>query len=409
MTTKQNTPQIRFKGFSENWIEERLGDVANFSKGSGYSKSDLRSSGHPIILYGRLYTKYQTVIDKVDTFVNENKNSIKSQGNEVIVPASGETAEDIARASAIKQRGVILGGDLNIVELSNAYSSTFTALKISNGQSKSELSKKAQGKSVVHIRNSDLQSLLLDFPNLEEQTAIGNFFQHIDETIALSRSKHKKTKTLKNAFLSKMFPQAGKNQPDIRLKGFSEDWVEKRLEDVVEIVGGGTPDTTNSDFWGGEIDWYSPTEIGKKVYADNSVKTITELGLQKSSAQILPAHKTILFTSRAGIGDMAILRSDAATNQGFQSFIAKDIDVYFLYSMGHLLKEYALEKASGSTFLEISKKQLSVIEILIPSNIEEQTAIGQLFKQLDETLALQAKQLKALENLKKALLAKMFV
>ena len=199
------------------------------------------------------------------------------------------------------------------------------------------------------------------------------------------------------------------NTPEIRLNGFSGDWVEKRLEDVVDIVGGGTPDTTNPEFWDGEIDWYSPTEIGKNVYADKSVKTITKLGFQKSSAQILPAHKTILFTSRAGIGDMAILRSDAATNQGFQSFIAKDIDVYFLYSMGHLLKEYALGKASGSTFLEISKKQLSVIEILIPSNIEEQTAIGQLFKQLDETLALQAKQLKALENLKKALLAKMFV
>lgn len=409
MSINNNTPSIRFSGFGGDWVEKKLGDIANFSKGSGYSKSDLRSSGHPIILYGRLYTKYQTVISEVDTFVNESKNSVKSQGNEVVVPASGETAEDIARASAVKQKGIILGGDLNVVGLSDAYNSVFTALKISNGQSKSELSKKAQGKSVVHIRNSDLKSLLLSFPNLEEQTTIGNFFQHIDETIALSRSKYKKTKTLKKSFLNKMFPQAGKSQPEIRLQGFSGNWVEKRLEEVVEIVGGGTPDTTNSDFWGGEIDWYSPTEIGKKVYADNSVKTITELGLQKSSAQILPAHKTILFTSRAGIGDMAILRNDAATNQGFQSFIAKDIDVYFLYSMGHLLKEYALEKASGSTFLEISKKQLSVIEILIPSNIEEQTAIGNFFKQLDDTLALQAKQLKALENLKKALLAKMFV
>jgi type I restriction enzyme S subunit len=185
MTINNNTPDIRFSGFSGDWVEEKLGDIANFSKGSGYSKADLRSSGHPIILYGRLYTKYQTVISEVDTFVNESKNSVKSQGNEVVVPASGETAEDIARASAVKQKGIILGGDLNVVGLSDAYNSVFTALKISNGQSKSELSKKAQGKSVVHIRNSDLQSLLLDFPNLEEQTTIGNFFQHIDETITL--------------------------------------------------------------------------------------------------------------------------------------------------------------------------------------------------------------------------------
>ena len=198
------------------------------------------------------------------------------------------------------------------------------------------------------------------------------------------------------------------NTPEIRLNGFSGDWVEKRLEDVVDIVGGGTPDTTNPEFWDGEIDWYSPTEIGKNVYADKSVKTITKLGFQKSSAQILPAHKTILFTSRAGIGDMAILRSDAATNQGFQSFIAKDIDVYFLYSMGHLLKEYALEKASGSTFLEVSKKQLSVIEILIPSNIEEQATIGHLFKQLDDTITLSKHKYEKTKNLKNAFLSKIF-
>ena len=148
-------------------------------------------------------------------------------------------------------------------------------------------------------------------------------------------------------------------EPRLRFKGFTGAWEEKRLSDVVEIVGGGTPDTNNSAYWGGEIDWYSPTEIGENVYANGSIRKITLLGLQKSSAVILPADRTVLFTSRASIGDMAILTKQGATNQGFQSFIVREgLNIYFLYTMGFKIKEYALKNASGSTFLEISKTQL---------------------------------------------------
>ena len=197
--------------------------------------------------------------------------------------------------------------------------------------------------------------------------------------------------------------------PEIRFNKFKEAWIETTLGDVVDIVGGGTPDTNVPEFWNGEIDWYSPTEIGNSVYANGSVKTITKLGLKNSSAKILPAKRTGLFSSRAGIGDMAILNKDAATNQGFQSFIANNIDVYFLYSMGFKIKKFALSKASGSTFLEISRNQLAQMEFLAPLiDSDEQKHIGQFFQNLDQSIALHEKKLAQTQNFKKAMLEKMF-
>ena len=197
--------------------------------------------------------------------------------------------------------------------------------------------------------------------------------------------------------------------PELRFSQFIDEWYETTLGDVVDIAGGGTPDTNVPEFWNGDIDWYSPTEIGENVYANGSIKKITALGLKNSSAKILPAKKTVLFSSRAGIGDMAILDKPAATNQGFQSFVANNIDVYFLYSMGVKIKKFALSKASGSTFLEISRNQLAQMEFLAPSiDSNEQTQIGNFFQNLDQSIALQEKKLSQTQNLKKAMLEKMF-
>ena len=141
------------------WEQRKLGEMAVFSKGYGYSKNDLQESGTPIILYGRLYTKYKTIIDEVDTFVADRKGSVYSKGGEVIVPASGETAEDIAIASVVEHKDVILGGDLNVISPLAGLCSLFLALTISHGKPHCDLAKKAQGKSVVHLHNTDLQEI----------------------------------------------------------------------------------------------------------------------------------------------------------------------------------------------------------------------------------------------------------
>ena len=115
MSKTKKVPNLRFQGFTDDWEQRKLGDVATFSKGTGYSKKDLESDGTPIILYGRMYTNYELVIHSVDTFTIPKEKSIYSNGGEVIVPASGETAEDISVASVVKQANVLLGGDLNII------------------------------------------------------------------------------------------------------------------------------------------------------------------------------------------------------------------------------------------------------------------------------------------------------
>jgi type I restriction enzyme S subunit len=200
-----DVPEIRFDGFSGEWEESKLELLANFSKGQGYSKNDLTEEETPIILYGRLYTKYKTTISEVDTFVLENDSSIYSMGNEVIVPASGETAEDIARASAVVNAGIILGGDLNIIYPNKKVDNVFLALTISNGKTQKDLSKKAQGKSVVHIRNNDLKEIDLFYPSKNEQTKIGNYFKNIDKLIEQKEKEIEKLKNIKKASLDKMF------------------------------------------------------------------------------------------------------------------------------------------------------------------------------------------------------------
>lgn len=169
---------------------------------------------------------------------------------------------------------------------------------------------------------------------------------------------------------------------------------------MVEIIGGGTPSTNNPDYWDGNIDWYAPAEIGEQIYANGSVRKITKEGLSHSSAKILPAYKTVLFTSRAGIGNMAILQRPAATNQGFQSLICNDdTDPYFVFSMGNIIKAKAEKIAAGSTFSEISGKKLGELEFMFPV-LAEQQKIGEYFKRLDTLITLHQRKLKKLQNIR---------
>lgn len=202
----ETTPRVRFKGFEGEWEKVAIKDIASFSKGNGYSKSDLQESGSPIILYGRMYTKYDVCINDVDTFVVPKPNSVYSFGNEVILPASGETPEDISCASAVKKKGIILGGDLNILrfDITNN-NTTFIALSLSSGETKQELSNMAQGKSVVHLHNSDIEKVSILMPSYAEQQQIASYFTSLDSQITLHSQRLEKLKQIKSACLDNMF------------------------------------------------------------------------------------------------------------------------------------------------------------------------------------------------------------
>lgn len=199
-------PEIRLDGFEGDWTFLTLGEEAEFLKGSGFAKKDLRNDGSPIVLYGRLYTQYETVIQDVDTFVDpSDQKCVTSRGGEVLVPASGETAEDIAVATVLAVPGVIIGSDLNIVRPFNKLESEFLALSISHGEVHKRLAMSAQGKTVVHLKNDDLRELSVPTPTPEEQRAIGTFFRELDELIDAEELKLTKLTNLKNTFLTKMF------------------------------------------------------------------------------------------------------------------------------------------------------------------------------------------------------------
>ena len=200
-----NTPAIRFRGFTEPWETVSITKNATFSKGRGYSKADIRKVGTPILLYGNLYTNYNTVINCITTYATKKDGSVLSVGNEVVVPASGETAEDIARASAIYTKGIILGGDLNIIYPNDTIDPTFLALDITYGRNHKLLVKKAQGISVVHLHNSDIQELDLVLPTKLEQEKIGNFFKEQDENIRYAQLQITKLRNIKQACMQKMF------------------------------------------------------------------------------------------------------------------------------------------------------------------------------------------------------------
>ena len=201
----EKTPRIRFSGFTEDWEQRKLGEVAAFSKGCGYSKSDLKDSGIPVILYGRLYTNYETVIKEVDTFVDCIGGAVYSKGGEIITPSSGETSEDISIASVVEKSGILLGGDLNIIYPQNLLDSIFIAISISNGKPHKDMAKRAQGKSVVHLHNGDLAQIEIDYPSIDEQTRISSYFQSLDHLITLHQSKLEKLQKIKKSMLESMF------------------------------------------------------------------------------------------------------------------------------------------------------------------------------------------------------------
>ena len=191
------------------------------------------------------------------------------------------------------------------------------------------------------------------------------------------------------------------NVPHLRFPEFTEEWETKPINDLAVVIGGGTPDTTVKSYWDGEIQWFTPSEIGKTKYVDSSLRTITEDGLNNSSAKRLPPN-TILLSSRATIGECSLSLRECATNQGFQSLVSKKCNVDFLYYLIQTKKNDLIRKSCGSTFLEISANEVRKIQVSIPSDVEQQKIAG-LLSLIDERITTQNKIIERLETLIKGI------
>ena len=187
----------------------------------------------------------------------------------------------------------------------------------------------------------------------------------------------------------------------MRFPEFSGEWKSKFINDLASVVSGGTPDTSVKSFWDGNIQWFTPSEIGKNKYVDSSLRTITEEGLNNSSAKLLPPH-TILLSSRATVGECSLSLKECATNQGFQSLIAQSCDTNFLYYLIQTKKKDLIRKACGSTFLEISANEVRKIQVKIPYD-NEQKKIADFLSLIDERIFTQNKIIEKYESLIQAM------
>lgn len=401
----EKTPLLRFKAYADAWKKLKLGDVAEFSKGSGYTKADLQEMGTPVILYGSLYTNYQTWVEEVDTYVEEKKGSVISEGNEVIVPASGESPEDIARASVIVESGIILGGDLNIIKSNERMVASFLALTISNGKQKKELCKRAQGKSIVHLHNSDLKEVNVIYPSKDEQGKISYLFKLVDEIIILQQRELDLLKLKKQTLVSKMFPKAGEVVPELRFSGFTDDWEQRKLggyiEDFIEKTTKQNqyPVLTSSQKQG--------IVLQEEYFANRQVTTDDNVGYF-----VLP-RGYFTYRSRSD-NDVFVFNRNNLIDKGIISYFypvfkVKNADSdFFLKRINNGIEREIAIAAEGTGQHVLSLKKFKNIDTMFP-NIEEQVEIGRFFKALDNTIALHQRKLDTIKGMKKTLLKNMFV
>ena len=395
MTKKSDAPAIRFKGFSDAWEQRKVSDLAEKTYGGGtpttsneaYWNGDIPWIQSSDVVDGKLLG-----VEPRKWITQDGLNNSAAQ----LIPGNS--------IAIITRVGV---GKLAFMPYSYATSQDFLSLSKLNAEPlftvyacykklQSELNA-VQGTSIKGITKDELLAKNIMVPRYAEQQQIGAFFKQLDNLITLHQRKCVFLFGFFQAFISMIFTAS------------TFSWEQRKLGDIADIVGGGTPSTGNQSYWDGDIDWYAPAEIADQIYANSSQKKITGLGYENSSAKMLPPG-TVLFTSRAGIGKTAILTRKGCTNQGFQSIVPHrgELDSYFIFSRTEELKRYGELVGAGSTFVEVSGKQMAVMELMMPPTMREQQTIGGFFQQLDNLITLHQRKFEKLTNVKKSMLEKMF-
>ena len=408
MPKTNNIPEVRFAGFTDAWEQRKLDTITDVRDGT-HDSPQYVETGHPFITSKNVkdgfinYEDIQYVSDK--DYEEINKRS-KVDKNDILMGMIG-TIGNIALVRetpdfAIKNVALIKDiGDVYYRYLYHCLQSNSAA---------HQLDENLDGGTQKFIALNKIRELVIPVPSEHEQHKIGDYMESLDNLITLHQRKYERLKNVKKSMLEKMFPKNGSNIPEIRFAGFTDAWEQRKLGELADIVGGGTPSTGVSDYWDGNIDWYAPAEIAEQIYLTSSQRKITEEGYNHSSAKMLPVG-TVLFTSRAGIGKTAILARKGCTNQGFQSIVPHkgELDSYFIFSRTEELKQYGETVGAGSTFVEVSGKQMANMELMMPKTMAEQKTIGQYFANLDRLITLHQHKLEKLQNIKKSMLEKMFV
>lgn len=399
----------QFTGASFTWERKKLGDVAKITPGGTPSKNISNywypkeipwlSSGE---INKEIIFSTDDMISK-EGFNNSSAKWIKQDSVLIALAGQGKTRGKVA----INRIPLTTNQSIAGIEPSNEVYYKFLYHQLTKDYLKLRLVSSGDG-SRGGLNKKLLNDYAVNLSSIDEQHKLGILLSRIDNTLQLHEDYLQLLYDFRSFLLQKMF-SINDTFPNLRFKQFNDKWKYKKLGEIADIISGGTPDTTKHDYWNGSINWYTPAEVGNKIFVSDSQRKITNIGLENSSAKILPVG-TVLFTSRAGIGKTAILKEKGSTNQGFQSIVPKQkfLDSYFIFSMSNILKKYGESHGAGSTFLEISGKELAKANISLPSITEQKHISKALFK-LDTIITLQKQKIDNLKKLKKFLLQNMFI
>ncbi|MCC4331719.1 restriction endonuclease subunit S [Limosilactobacillus reuteri] len=379
------------------WEQHKLDALAKFSKGKGYSKKDVTFQGYPLFLYGRLYTNYSEVVSDVDTYTsNLLEGSAVSNADEVVLPDSGETAEDIARASWINKKGIILGGGLLIIHPDKyLINSGFLSYSLSYGSNHKKLSSYAQGKSIVHIHSNDLKKLYIFYPSrFNEQSKIFNILNYLENLITLQQRKMEQLKQLKKAMLQQLFVNKNNKQPILKFKNFRNNWREYKLSEIVNLEDNKRKPVKATERIRGKIPYYGANGI------QDYVKGYTHIG----------KHVLIAEDGANSVDDYPIyfIYSPSWINNHTHVLTAKE-EILSSEFLAYALKKINYAKyLVGSGRYKLNAEILKLIPLKIPT-MNEQKYIESNLSKIDKLIALQQNKLTQLTALKKYLLQKLFI
>ncbi|WP_241313486.1 restriction endonuclease subunit S [Elizabethkingia anophelis] len=377
-----NVPNLRFPEFSEEWEVKKLGEIATFSKGKGISKSDIEENGiTECIRYGELYTHYREVINEIKSKTNVNPSTlILSEKNDVIIPASGETTIDIATASCVLKSGIALGGDLNIIKTKN--NGIFLSYYL-NSKKKMEIANLAQGISVVHLYSSQLASLSLSLPKLNEQNRISSFLALLDERIQTQNKIIEQLETLIKGLSEKLFSQ------EIRFKEFTDKWELKKLGDISTITTGSS--NREDSILNGEYTFFDRSQ---------DIRTSSRFLFDKE-AVIVPGEGQE-FIPKYFIGKFDLHQRTYAI------FDFRGINGKYLYY--HLLNDdkYLQSQAVGSTVKSLRLPMFQSMPIKSPC-LDEQTTIANFLSVIETKIQTEKNILDKYHSQKQYLLQNLFI
>lgn len=379
---KRNVPKLRFKGFEDEWRSLSIGNTLKIKHGKDQKKIISENGIYPILGTGGEIGRTNTPIYSKESVLIGRKGTIDKP---FYMNSPFWTVDTLFYSE-------ILDG--------------FYAKLLFYSFQRINWKKYSEASGVPSLSASTIENIKYNIPKLEEQTKIANFLSNVDNIIEEQEGKVKDLEQYKKGMMQKIFKQ------EVRFKDENgveyPEWEEKKLGNVANIIGGGTPSTGESEYWDGNIQWFTPTEIKNRKYISKSIRTITNDGLKNSSAKLLPKG-TILLSTRATLGEMAILENEATTNQGFQSLNIKEgFNNEFIYYLKDKIKKYCYKNSSGSTFLEISKSSLEKFKTKYPC-LQEQTKIANFLCNIDNIIEEENKKLEDLKLWKKGLLQQMFV